>query len=90
MDAVGGTRIGAMLAPALAYGVQMAADLTVGTVSVQLKRVNTISGSQNANPLYGTYAPGDSSRLYLVQQGTVDASPDIQAKLLYINPAVGR
>ena len=66
----------------------MAADVTVGTVSVQLKRVNTISGSQNANPLYGTYAPGDISRLYLIQQGTVDANPDIQAKLLYINPAV--
>jgi Glucose / Sorbosone dehydrogenase len=78
----------AVLAPTLAYGVQFAADVTVGTVSVQLKRVNTISGSQNANPLFGTYAPGDSSRLYLIQQGTVDANPDIQAKLLYINPSV--
>jgi hypothetical protein len=65
----------------------MAADVTVGTVSVQLKLINTITGTQNANPLYGTYAPGDSSRLYLIQQGTVDANPDIQGKLLYINPA---
>jgi hypothetical protein len=52
-----------------------------------LKLVNTISGTSNANPLYGTYAPGDTSRLYLIQQGTADANPDIQGKLLHINPA---
>ena len=61
--------------------------LDLGPVSVELRRVNTIFGSNNANPLYGTYAPGDT-KLFLVQQGTVDANPDLPGKVLYINPSV--
>jgi hypothetical protein len=70
--------------PAPAY--QTAANLTLGPVSVELRRVNTILGSQNANPLYGTFAPGDT-KLFLVQQGTVDANPDLPGKILYIDPS---
>ncbi len=83
--------VGAVLAPKFAQGVQVAADVTVGTVSVQLKRVNTItqtSGAANTNLLFGTAAPGDSTRLYLIQQGTTDGSPDTQGKVLHINPSV--
>ena len=80
--------VGAALVPAITLAYQTSANLTTGTISVQLKLVNTISGTDHANPLYGTFAPGDASRMYLIQQGTVDASPDIQSKLLYINPAV--
>jgi glucose/arabinose dehydrogenase len=71
--------------PASAY--QTAANLAIGPVSVELRRVNTILGSQNANPLYGTSAPGDT-KLFLVQQGTVDANPDLPGKILYIDPSV--
>jgi hypothetical protein len=75
------------IAPTNLYAVQFAADVAVGAVSVQLRLVNTISGSSNANPLYGTYAPGDT-RLFLVQQGTNTPNPDIEGKVLYVNPAV--
>src|SRR5687767_13754523 len=77
----------AVLAPAIGLGYQTAANLTVGSVNVELRRVNTILGSANANPLYGTFAPGDT-KLFLVQQGTVDANPDLPGKVLYIDPSV--
>jgi glucose/arabinose dehydrogenase len=73
------------LAPEVSYGYQTAANLTLGSVSVELRRVNTIFGANNANPLFGTFAPGDT-KLFLVQQGTADANPDLPGKVLYINP----
>ena len=85
---------GAGLAPTLAHGVQMATDVTIGSVQVQLKLVNTIVGPQNppnsnANPLYGTFAPGDS-KLFLVQQGVDNSgtSNDVPGRILHIDPAV--
>jgi hypothetical protein len=76
-----------VLTPNIGHCYQTAANLTVGSVSVELRRVSTILGSANANPLYGTFAPGDT-KLFLVQQGTVDANPDLPGKVLYINPSV--
>jgi hypothetical protein len=79
--------VSSLLAPTDVCGIQTSANLTTGTVSVRLKLVNTISGSTNANPLYGTYAPGDT-KLFLIQQGTNIPATDIPGRVLYINPSV--
>jgi glucose/arabinose dehydrogenase len=75
------------MSPLSALGQQTAATLTTGSVSVRLKRVNTILGATNANPLFGTHAPGDS-RLFLVQQGTNAPNPDLPGRILYVDPNV--
>jgi hypothetical protein len=74
------------LGGAIVHAHQTAATLTIGPVSVRLRLINTITGSGNANVLYGTHAPGDN-KLFLVQQGTNSPNPDIPGKVLYINPS---
>ena len=66
---------------------QTSANTPIGSVAVKLRRINTITGGSNANPLYGTHAPGDS-RLFMIQQGTDVPSPDLAGKILYTNPTV--
>jgi glucose/arabinose dehydrogenase len=77
----------ATMANPRAAAQQTSANTVIGSVAVKLKLINTISGSSNANPLYGTHAPGDS-RLFLIQQGTSSPNPDIQGKLLFVDPNV--
>lgn len=83
--------IGATFAPTNSYGVQTDANITTGTVNVQLRLVKTVtqtSGNANTNLLFGTNAPGDGSRLYMIQQGTTDGTPDTNGKILYLNPSL--
>jgi glucose/arabinose dehydrogenase len=76
--------VGAVLAPTSSFGLQTGANITIGTVGVQVNLVKTVPGGANADLLYGTSAPGDSN-LFIVQKGKNGIN---NGRILYFNPAI--